>query len=65
MGRAVECPLCHGVDVAYEEVQYQADIFSRFPALTMQTMVALVCRNCRHVRLITPSKNWLREQVQN
>ena len=58
MGRAVECPLCRNLDLHVEEVSYQSDLWSRIPVLTVETMLALVCRRCNHVRLIRQVDEW-------
>ena len=60
MGRAVECPLCHSFDVKVEEVRFTTDIWSNMPLLAVETMLAFVCKNCRHVQLIHLSREGLR-----
>ncbi len=63
MGRALECPLCRSADIRVEEVVYQRDLWSRFPSLTTDTMLALCCKNCRHVRVIQPVPERLHERL--
>lgn len=57
MGRAVECPLCHSFDVKVEEVRFTHDLWASVPVLSVETMLAFVCKNCKHVQLIHLSRD--------
>jgi hypothetical protein len=62
MGRALVCPLCRKNEVSVEEVRYTQDIWSSVPLLSVEVMLALVCRNCRHVQIVHPSPVKLHER---
>lgn len=54
MGRALVCPLCFRHDISVEQVRYPKDIWSSLPVLEVETLLALVCKNCRHVQIVRP-----------
>jgi predicted nucleic-acid-binding Zn-ribbon protein len=60
MGRAVECPLCHSFDVKVEQVRFTHDLWSSVPLLSVETMLAFVCKNCKHVQLVHLSRDGFR-----
>ncbi len=62
MGRALVCPLCRRNKVSVEEIRYPRDIWSNVPLLSVEVMLAFVCKNCRHVQLIHPTPVRLHER---
>ena len=62
MGRALVCPLCRKNEVSVEEIRYPQDMWSNMPLLSVEVMLAFVCKNCKHVQLIHPSPMRLHER---
>jgi hypothetical protein len=46
--------MCRRHEIFVEEVKYTKDLWSRVPLLDVETMLALVCRACRHVQILHP-----------
>ncbi|HXH60719.1 MAG TPA: hypothetical protein VNI20_05115 [Fimbriimonadaceae bacterium] len=51
--------MCRHTDIRVEHLIYTIDIFASVPFTTIDRMLVLSCRNCRHVHLIHPREERL------
>jgi hypothetical protein len=54
--------MCRRTEISVQEVRFTRDLWANVPLLSVELMLALVCKNCRHVQLIHPTPVRLHER---